>query len=302
VVCGLVYQSPRFDSAASHLYLDGAYHANRGGVPEHYVAYSLRRSRAALEWGLDELSRRFSGPDGAPRRALDIGCGIGGALVYLRERGWSVTGVEPDPELSAVARERFDLPVITSLFDESTFRDASFDLAYSCHVWEHLDDPIATARAAHGVLAADAGHLLIVVPTFRRARTLVWSCFAAAHTYMFTHVSLGNVLRQAGFEPLVHRYVAAADSELWLLARAVSTTPSPTVLQTESVRQIQRELALVPLRAPLGLFPRSVVHARTLMADPRDFLARLSRHARWRVARAAQVARGLLPLRTRSST
>jgi SAM-dependent methyltransferase len=288
--CGLVYQSPRSDAAAVHLYLDGAYHIDRGGVPEHYLAFSLRRSRAALAWALSELAT--SGRNGRRTgRALDIGCGIGGALVYLRERGWDVAGVEPDPVLSEIARERFELPVITSLFDAATFTSDRFDLAYSCHVWEHLDDPIATARAAHEVLAANDGHLVIVVPTFRRARTLAWSCFAAAHTYMFTHISLGNVLRQAGFEPIAHRYEGAADTELWLIARAVRKTTDRIV--REPAPAIQRELMLVPLRAPLGLCRRGLTHARTLATSPTDFVDRLVRHGRWRVRRAAQAVRGL---------
>jgi SAM-dependent methyltransferase len=285
-----VYQSPRAEGAAAHLYLDGAYHADRGGVPEHYVAYSLRRSKAALTWALAELAAAdpLTGSSG---RALDIGCGIGGALVCLRDRGWDVVGVEPDPALSEMARDRFDLPVITSLFDSTTFAGEQFDLTYSCHVWEHLDDPVATSRAAHQVLRPETGHLVIVVPTFRRARTLAWSCFSAAHTYMFTHVSLGNILRQAGFEPVAHRYVGAADSELWLIARAV-TSPTPAVVR-EHAPTIQRELMLVPLRAPLGLVPRAATHTRTLVANPRDFTARLIRHARWRARRAQQVVRGL---------
>jgi SAM-dependent methyltransferase len=297
--CGLVYQSPRADGAADHLYLDGAYHVDRGGVPEHYVAYSLRRSRAALTWALSELTATDPSTPSAGR-ALDIGCGLGGALVFLREEGWDVAGVEPDPVLSEIARARFGLPVITSLFDSTTFATERFDLAYSCHVWEHLDDPVATSRAAHQVLRPNAGHLVIVVPTFRRARTLAWSCFAAAHTYMFTHVSLGNVLRQAGFEPIAHRYAGAADSELWLIARAV-TSPTPDMVR-EPARAIQRELMLVPLRAPLGLFRRTVTHTRTLVANPRDFAQRFIRHGRWRARRALQVVRGLRVRRQGSHT
>ena len=71
----MVYQSPRpGPEAVSQLYQGGSYHSVRGGVPEHYVRYSLRRSDAALAWGLGVL-----GADGGSGRALDIGCGIGGA-------------------------------------------------------------------------------------------------------------------------------------------------------------------------------------------------------------------------------
>jgi SAM-dependent methyltransferase len=277
--CGLVYQSPRPAPAiVEELYLGGAYHEDRGGVPEHYVQYSLRRSAAALAWGSSLLT-------GSPGRALDIGCGIGGALVRLRDLGWEVQGVEPDPVLSAVARDRFGLHARTGLFGPGVVdADPGFDLAYSCHVWEHLDDPLGTSRAAHEVLVRRGGHLLVVVPTFRRARTRAWACFSTPHTTMFTDRSLRNLLALAGFETVAHRYAAGADSELWLLARAVEHG-GPVRIDREDERAVQRELALVPLRAPLGLPGRVVAHARTLATDPRDFAGRLQRGVARRIPR-----------------
>ena len=269
--CALVFQSPRpGPDAVQRLYDGGDYHTTRGGVPEHYVQYSLRRSVEALDWALARIP--------GPGRALDIGCGIGGALVKLRSEGWDVTGVEPDGDMADVARDRFDLPVTTGMFDEDSLPGASFDLAYSCHVWEHLADPVATSAAAHALLAERQGYLMIVVPTFRKATTLAWSCFTAPHTYMFTDVSLGNVLDQAGFDVLDHAYRGAADSELWLLARVRPTgAPARTQPVLEDPSKVQRELALVPLRMPLGLAGRATKHVQTLAKDPADFTARLGR-------------------------
>jgi len=283
--CALVYQSPRPGPAAVALLYDGGeYHVTRGGVPEHYVQYSLRRSVAALDWALARI-------DG-PGRALDIGCGIGGALVKLRHHGWGVVGVEPDGEMADVARTRFGLEATTGLFEADTLDGEDFDLAYSCHVWEHLADPVATSQAAHRRLVARAGHLMIVVPTFRKATTLAWSCFTAPHTYMFTEVSLGNVLDQAGFDVVDHAFVGAADSELWLLAKARPTAGATRAVPvTEPVSLVQRELALVPLRIPLGLVGRLRTHARTLAGDPADFGRRLGRWAGRRTERLGRTVR-----------
>lgn len=288
--CGLVYQSPRPDVAAvGDLYSGGDYHEIRGGVPEHYVQYSLRRSRCALDWagGQARLHDR-------PGRALDIGCGVGGAMVDLRDRGWQVVGVEPDPVLADVGRTRFGLEVRNGFFDSTTFSDGeAFDLVYSCHVWEHLAAPRETCIAAHELLATTRGHLLIVVPTFRRARTLAWSCFTAPHTYMFTEVSLGNLLEATGFDVVLHRYAAGADTELWLLARAraMPAVSGRGNRRRESPAAVQRELVTVPLRAPLGLPGRLGDHVRTLMADPTEFKARLTRWSRGRLVRVQAALR-----------
>jgi SAM-dependent methyltransferase len=284
--CALVYQSPRPGAdVVDDLYVGGSYHEGRGGVPEHYLEYSLRRSREAIAWGLSRPSLR-----GRTGRALDIGCGVGGALVELQRYGWDVIGVEPDPELAATGRDRFGLEIIDGFFDAEHVPPWSFDLAYSCHVWEHLADPVATSRVAHQVLAPNQGHLLIVVPTFRQARTLAWACFTSPHTYMFTDVSLGNLLDACGFDVIDHCYAASADSELWLLARARPSAGPTGAFTPERPEAVQRELALVPFRAPLGAPGRLRKHIQTFRADPRDFGSRLGRWTRAQLSRARRAS------------
>jgi SAM-dependent methyltransferase len=286
--CGLVYQSPRpAPDAVRKLYEGGDYHENRGGIPDFYIDYSLRRSREAIAWGLDQPTLR-----GRSGRAFDIGAGIGGALVCLRERGWDVTGVEPDPNLAAFGREHFDLDIIDGFFGADTFSaDEHFDLAYSCHVWEHLADPRATAAAARALLQPE-GHLLIVVPTFRQSRTLAWSCFGSPHTYMWTETSLGNLLRLAGFDVLAHRFVSRSDSELWMLARVAPTPRDAEDIGRDRPAVVQLELATVPLRMPLGVPGRLLAHLRVLWSDPGAFAARAARWIRSRARRARIAVRG----------
>ena len=51
--------------------------------------------------------------------------------------------------LFAVGAGLIAYTVIDGFFDASTFpAGSSFQLAYSCHVWEHLANPRATAEAA----------------------------------------------------------------------------------------------------------------------------------------------------------
>lgn len=275
--CGLVYQNPRpGPDAVTAMYAEGGYHQQRGGVPEHYVEYSLRRSRAALAWGL-----AAAGLERMPGDALDVGCGIGGALVALRERGWAVRGVEPDPNLAAVARDRFGLDVLTSVLEPDTYpAGTEFDLAYTCHVWEHLADPITVTSEAHRMLAPRGGHLLVVVPTYERARNMAWGCFSTPHTYMYGEATLRALLERCGFEVVAGRHHAGADTELWMLARAVLTPPRPS--GGDDIRRVQRRIAMVPVVAPLGIPGRLAVHARTLAGDPADFARRLGRWARMR--------------------
>lgn len=288
--CGLVFQNPRpTQDVLDRLYVEGEYHQQRGGVPDHYVAYSLRRPVPSLHWLMDEL--HVLPPTG---RALDIGCGIGGSLVYLRDRGWEGVGVEPDPLLRQTGKDRFGVDIRPGYFDADTFpEDFTVDFVYSCHVFEHLADPEGVSAAAHRVLATREGYLLIVVPTFRRARSLAWTYFGMAHMYMFTHVSLGNVLRKAGFDYVDHRYEGASgDSELWLLARArQSRRENDLMIHREPVSPLRRELALVPLRVPLGVPSRARRHIDTFRKDPADFGRRVRRRLSFQLRRVLGLLR-----------
>jgi SAM-dependent methyltransferase len=58
-------------------------------------------------------------PAAARGRLLDIGCGGGGFLAAMRDRGWQVQGVEPDPEAARLARERYGLEVFTGTLEEA---------------------------------------------------------------------------------------------------------------------------------------------------------------------------------------
>lgn len=68
-----------------------------------------------------------------PGSALDIGCGEGADLKWLREQGWQVTGIDPAP--TAIERSRKACPeakLHVGTFEELNL--GSFDLVVACYV------------------------------------------------------------------------------------------------------------------------------------------------------------------------
>jgi SAM-dependent methyltransferase len=100
-------------------------------------------------------------PDG--RRLLDIGCGNGTFLVRMRAAGWSVAGIEPDPDarLHAVAAglDVREGPSVAEAFGGERFDAITFN-----HVLEHLHHPGATLQAARQALVP-GGSLWAAVPS-----------------------------------------------------------------------------------------------------------------------------------------
>jgi SAM-dependent methyltransferase len=97
------------------------------------------------------------------QRLLDLGCGYGVHLDAARRAGLSATGVEADPRLVALAKQRFgDLDVRCDRI-ESFDTDERFDTVLLVDVLEMIeDDAAALARAAR--LLAPGGRLVLCVP------------------------------------------------------------------------------------------------------------------------------------------
>jgi SAM-dependent methyltransferase len=96
--------------------------------------------------------------DLAGRRVVDIGCGTGRAAAALVERGSRVWGVEPSPEMAALARERLSTVKIARA-EHLPFKDGWFERALMWLVIHLVERPQAFAEARR-VLAAD-GRLAI---------------------------------------------------------------------------------------------------------------------------------------------
>jgi SAM-dependent methyltransferase len=96
--------------------------------------------------------------DLAGRRVLDIGCGTGRAAEALAARGSRVWGVEPEPEMAALARERVSTVKVAPA-ERLPFKDGWFERALMWLVVHLVDRPRALAEAAR-VLGPD-GRLAI---------------------------------------------------------------------------------------------------------------------------------------------
>jgi len=88
-----------------------------------------------------------------PREVLDLGCGTGTLAIALAAEpgGARVTGVDGDPEILALAREKEGsqrVEFIDGMADALPFGDASFDRVVTSLVLHHLQ-PLVKRAALH---------------------------------------------------------------------------------------------------------------------------------------------------------
>lgn len=175
-------------------------------------------------------------------RAVDVGCGMGGNTVVLRELGWKAVGVEYTDTGAEIAASR-GIPVVRGDGRRLPIADASVDLVMSTDAWEHIDDDVAVASETSRVLRP-GGRALIAVP----ASMALWS----GHD-----VALGHVRRYERDE-LAQRVIGAGlvieDLRSWnVLLRPVVKARRRSRQQSESEMEAVNPVLNAGLRAAVGL-------------------------------------------------
>lgn len=133
-------------------------------------------------------------------RLLDVGGATGSFAFEIKNEDWEVFIVDPDP--SGQFLEKYDINFRCGYLNELGFKD-QFDLISLIFVLEHIKDPKAILEKVFKLMCKE-GLLYIEVPDeiafIEKASSD--DIFNSCHLFMFGPMSLGNLLRQSGFEIL----------------------------------------------------------------------------------------------------
>lgn len=205
-----------------------------------YTVYLLLRRAPHLSRSISHLPLIPGG------RLLDIGCGDGAYLEWMRKLGWEVEGVEVDPQAADAARRR-GLVVHGKNLQAAGFEDGRFDAVVLTHVLEHVHDPEGLLRECYRVLRV-GGIIRVLVPNIasyghHRLRTRWPGLDPPRHLYHFTIQSLKKLAVQAGFN------VEIGTSSAWAEHMCKTTTCFATQKGEHSVG-----IEAMPTRVELFLF------------------------------------------------
>ena len=144
-------------------------------------AYNTAPVEALVRTVAYHLRARQSADESPALHYLEMGCGAGSNLLWLAEKGITVSGVDIAPNALALARRRLALAgagdrvgqLIEGSVDATPFADESFDGVIEACVFQHLERPARRRAFAEvrrvlkkgGVFAGymlDAGHSTFV--------------------------------------------------------------------------------------------------------------------------------------------
>lgn len=186
--CGLVYVNPRpIDELLHKYYPQESYYAYQKRE-ESNTSFKDKLKNYLLEWGggyrinsgdsnfswkviLSKSIRKCTSffligivPWKKDAKLLDVGCGNGDFLMWHKNHGWDVYGVEINREASLICSEK-GLKVFNGSLEHARFTDNFFDVVTLVQVLEHLTDPLNTIKEIVRIMKP-GGLLLIGVPNF----------------------------------------------------------------------------------------------------------------------------------------
>lgn len=135
-------------------------------------------------------------------RLIDVGCGNGAFLARMRDLGWTVAGVEPDPEAVRIARDYFGLSIFQGTLAEANFPEVSTDVITMHHVLEHVFDPIGLLLECYRILRP-GGILIAVTPNLESLGRHIFKSYwrgweVPRHIFVFSPHAVKHCFKQAG--------------------------------------------------------------------------------------------------------
>ena len=211
--CGFCITNPRpTPTAIGRFYESEAYisHTNTSrGIQERIYQWVRKR---AIRSKHELISRHHSSG-----RVLDVGCGTGEFLGYLKSRGYHTQGIEPSPKAreQAIANHTLDVaPDIDKIPAQDQFRVITL-----WHVLEHVHDVRDTLKKLHA--RAESGALIVIAVPDRESWDAKhygadWAAYdVPRHLSHFRRQDLKRLLEEQGFSVM-------ATKPMWFDAPYVS--------------------------------------------------------------------------------
>lgn len=158
------------------------------------------------------------------KKVLDIGCGWGQCLLYLKKKGLDCYGIDPSTKAINYCNKKGLKGEVSNLSNLDIFKNIRFDFVIMNNVLEHLRNPVETIKKINKILKKN-GIIFIEVPNDFNTFQLVgkkankikndWWVSPPAHLNYFSHKTLQNFLIMNNF--LIKKKDTSFPIEIFLL-------------------------------------------------------------------------------------
>jgi len=207
--CGLVMHLPMPSEEEISTYYAKDYRRDYHGESKP----SSRRIMRAWNNG-QRILKQVQATVPAKAKVFEVGAGIGCTVKSFEAAGFDASGIEPNTDFNSYTRGVLHASVKNiNLYDLEA--DHSRDVVLLIHVIEHFVSPKRALTHIRGLLKDD-GLLYIECPNIGAPFATFGRLFHFAHTYNFTHNTLINMAKSAGFE-VVQTFTDSSNPDIQIL-------------------------------------------------------------------------------------
>jgi SAM-dependent methyltransferase len=144
---------------------------------------------------------------------FEFGCGLGQNILLLQNAiGYDIS------KFSLKFCESKGIKVTTDL---NKLKNNSFDIAFSCHVLEHLENPFETIQDMKTKLK-EGGKLILILPVEGEKRSN-FEMEESQHIYSWNFQNINNLLIKAGFKIQENEYIYSSGHKKLLFLSKIDT-------------------------------------------------------------------------------
>lgn len=240
--CGFTYLNPRWTKDRyNHFYsleYDNYYRPEVKSTKYKYDVYS------PVKTILSRLEKFHVKPIN-PENIIDIGCGMGDALIYLKENIYQKANyyaIEPSTFCCEHLKKN-NISILSNDVDSewSENNENKFDVVIMRHVLEHFLDPISVLKKVSKILKPD-GILYVAVPNSKKpTHPLISHYLRVVHVSYFSELSLSNSFGLSNVSPILMKGGDEWDAfEIFSVAKKTSTETKPIVNSNEA--KVQKDV------------------------------------------------------------
>ena len=133
-------------------------------------------------------------------KILDIGCGAGDFLQYMKENHWNINGVDTSNKVRKIANKKLNIKVMDP--KDWINNKEKYDVITCWHSLEHVHEPWVYLDKIKKSLTLD-GFLIVALPNYQSTDAKIYKEFWAAydtprHLYHFTIKSMNKTIKPHG--------------------------------------------------------------------------------------------------------
>jgi SAM-dependent methyltransferase len=178
--CGLGFVNPRPTRDAMNRYYPNEFYQTFDD-PRHQQRYA-------------EEATYLADITNTPRTLLDVGCANGDFARFMRNKGWSVEGIE----IGANARKIKDFPIYNCELPDIKDGGVRYDAITAWAVLEHVHDPMAYFLKASQLLKPNGRFVFLVTDFPSLPSRYLFREDLPRHLYFFSEATVERYLKAAG--------------------------------------------------------------------------------------------------------